>query len=211
MLTSLTLTGLLFCTTPTYEAPAGEYVEARTAAVYAGACHFNGEYTTQGRRAVLGWSIERGVEAGVDLAGVRIVALVESTENLVEAGVPHVSTVHVSATGDRATAALGWLLREHGAFLGEVRATHEGVGLSVDVAGERFTLALPDRVELAGDAMADRACCKMPFNVWYDPFQDLSARLVGRADVFRVDDDELGVKLSRPDDNNVFFGRFGDA
>lgn len=211
MFSALTLTGLLFCATPSYEAPVGEYVEARTAAVFAGACHYNGEYTTQGRRAVLGWSIERGVEAGVDLAGVEIVALVESTENLAEAGVPNASTIHLSVDGARATAALGWLLRTHGAFLGELVATHEGTLASVDVEAETFSLGLAERVTLEGDAMADRACCKMPFNVWYDPFQELSARLVGRANVFRVDDDELGMKLSRPDDNNVFFGRFGDA
>ena len=31
--------------------PAGRYVESRTAAVFAGACHYNGEYCADGREA----------------------------------------------------------------------------------------------------------------------------------------------------------------
>ncbi len=34
----------------------GDYVEARTASVFAGACHFNGEVVTTGRDAVMAWN-----------------------------------------------------------------------------------------------------------------------------------------------------------
>ncbi|MCA1632087.1 MAG: hypothetical protein LC774_17540, partial [Acidobacteria bacterium] len=49
----------------------GVYVEARTASVFAGACHYNGELTTAGREAVLAWSVKEGSWGGVNLAGVR--------------------------------------------------------------------------------------------------------------------------------------------
>src|SRR5918997_2889835 len=52
----------------------GVYVEARTASVFAGACHYNGELTTAGREAVLAWSVKEGSWGGVELAGVRAVA-----------------------------------------------------------------------------------------------------------------------------------------
>src|ERR671928_228601 len=56
----------------------GVYVEARTASVFAGACHYNGELTTAGREAVLAWNVKGGSWGGVDLAGVRAVADVEA-------------------------------------------------------------------------------------------------------------------------------------
>ena len=49
----------------------GEYVEVRTASVFAGACHYNGELTTAGRDALMAWNVKSGAWRGVDLAGVR--------------------------------------------------------------------------------------------------------------------------------------------
>jgi hypothetical protein len=54
----------------------GDYVEVRTASVFAGACHYNGEVTTTGRDAMMAWSVSSGKWQGVDLAGVRAVAIV---------------------------------------------------------------------------------------------------------------------------------------
>ena len=34
----------------------GDYVEARTASVFAGACHYNGELVTTGRDAIMAWN-----------------------------------------------------------------------------------------------------------------------------------------------------------
>src|SRR5262249_24632230 len=36
----------------------GDYVEVRSASVFAGACHFNGENVTTGRDAMLAWNVE---------------------------------------------------------------------------------------------------------------------------------------------------------
>src|SRR5438270_10141560 len=62
----------------------GDYVEARTASVFAGACHYNGELTTTGRDAMLAWSVSEGSWDGVKLAGVRAVAVVSSDANLAD-------------------------------------------------------------------------------------------------------------------------------
>ncbi|HEX8117567.1 MAG TPA: hypothetical protein VF521_09860, partial [Pyrinomonadaceae bacterium] len=53
----------------------GVYVEARTASVFAGACHYNGELTTAGREAVMAWSVKEGSWGGVSLAGVSALAV----------------------------------------------------------------------------------------------------------------------------------------
>src|SRR5205809_7746287 len=60
----------------------GDYVEVRTASVFAGACHYNGEVTTTGRDALMAWNVTAGKWNGVDLTGVRAVAIVTSEVNL---------------------------------------------------------------------------------------------------------------------------------
>src|SRR5256886_12382406 len=63
----------------------GDYVEVRTASVFAGACHYNGELVTTGRDAVMAWHVTAGEWQGVDLAGVRAVAGVSADANLARA------------------------------------------------------------------------------------------------------------------------------
>src|SRR5882724_6919374 len=60
----------------------GDYVEVRTASVFAGACHFNGEVVTAGRVAIMAWSFASGSWNGTSLTGVRVIAVVNSDENL---------------------------------------------------------------------------------------------------------------------------------
>src|SRR5262245_14587524 len=67
----------------------GVYVEARTASVFCGACHYNGELVTTGRDAIMAWSFSAGQYNGVDLAGVRVAASVTSPENLSDERAPH--------------------------------------------------------------------------------------------------------------------------
>src|ERR1700722_5836891 len=62
----------------------GDYVEARTASVFAGACHYNGELVTTGRDAVMAWNITAGSWNGTDLSGLLAMAAVTSQSNLGE-------------------------------------------------------------------------------------------------------------------------------
>src|SRR5947209_9625485 len=60
----------------------GDYVEVRTASVFAGACHYNGEVVTTGREAIMAWNIASGSWHNTNLAGLRAMASVTSTANL---------------------------------------------------------------------------------------------------------------------------------
>src|SRR5580692_887834 len=60
----------------------GDYVEARTASVFAGACHYNGELQTTGRDAMMAWNVTSGSWNGTDLSGFRAMAAVSSPANL---------------------------------------------------------------------------------------------------------------------------------
>ena len=102
--------------------PHGRYVEARTASVYAGACHYGGEVVTDGREALLAWSFAAGSFRGVDLAGLTLAALVVDDANLALAGTSRRSVVYTPASADglQRDALLGWARAQHGDLLGDV-------------------------------------------------------------------------------------------
>jgi hypothetical protein len=206
------LSALLFLGVLPPSEPFGTYVEGRTAAVYAGACHFGGQYTTQGREAVLGWSFEGGIAGGTPLAGTDLVVVLAAAENLDQPSAARRSRIYLDrdATESQRQASHAWLLREHRGLLGEVVSVTTSE-LDVGSAGDAFRVRAPERLELSGTALPERACCKMEYNVWYEPFVPLQGRLVGATGAFSVDEPALQVRWSRPSENDVFFGEFGPS
>src|SRR5271154_3653247 len=72
---------------------AGDYVEARTASVFAGACHVNGELMTTGRDAVMAWQFNDGV---------RVMAAVSSADNLSNQSAARRSEIVVDDSANKA-------------------------------------------------------------------------------------------------------------
>ena len=190
--------------------PQGVYVEARTASVYAGACHYGGQYTTDGREALMGWHFEAGQHGGVALAGVDLVVAVSADKNLAEKDAKRRSIVYVDADAQPAArqAALAWLKAKQAKLVGEIVAVKPG---QVDVGSKKddFWLAAGKAVAVKGSAMPERECCKMSYNVWYEPFAEVEKPLVGNVAVFRNADKDLGQVWERTGENEAFFGRFG--
>lgn len=198
-------------TSPTSAPCSGTYVEARTASVYAGACHYNDEFVGAGRDALCAWRIESGSYGGVDLAGVSIAAVITADANLDERTAARRSVIHVDAAldGTRVAAAVRWLATTRADVLGTVVALRVAP-LSITTAGESYAVSSPGSFELVGATMPDRACCAMPQNVWYAPFDRLDRPLVGLDQRFDVRAPELDRAWSRPGENAAFTGRFGD-
>jgi hypothetical protein len=185
----------------------GRYVEARSASVFAGACHYGAEYTTQGREAVLAWELEGGSVEGVSLAGVELAAAVRADANLAEPDAARSSVVYLDQDASQAQreAALAWMRREHGALLGDIEEVRTGP-LEVELDGDAYRVQAADWVRLEGVAMPDRACCSMPSNVWYGPMVALEGRLVGESSLFAVSDPALGPSFERRAENDAFLG-----
>jgi len=61
---------------------AGDYVEVRTAQVFAGGCIMGSEGEAAGREAILAWRVSRGAVDGVPLDGLSIVAAAAADNNL---------------------------------------------------------------------------------------------------------------------------------
>lgn len=193
-------------------APFGLYVEARTASVFAGACHYNGELVTAGREALLAWSFAGGRHAGVDFTGLELAAVVVSDRNLkLGGGRSAVLLLPSGATEAERAALASWAAEHAEASLGTIAATRDAA-IEVEITGAdgcaRTFRVRGDSIELLGSELPDRACCKMPFDVWYEPLFGVRDRRVGCAEEFRVGQPELGLAWSRPGENSVFVGQF---
>src|ERR1044071_10092323 len=82
----------------------GDYVEVRTASVFAGACHYNGEVVTTGRDALMAWNVTSGQWQGVDLSGVRVMAIVSADVNLGEQNAARQSEIIIDSKASRTQA-----------------------------------------------------------------------------------------------------------
>lgn len=189
--------------------PSGSYVEARTASVFAGACHYNSELVTIGREALLAWHFDAGRIAGTSLEGVELVAAISSSENLAQ-GASRKSILYVDADASAAAreAAVDYVKAHCGEHLGQVLAV-EVLPLDVVLDGDRYSVSAGDVFALGGSGLPDRECCKMPYNVWYEPFAKLDARLVGNSERFAWNEARLASPFENSGHNDAFFGRFG--
>jgi hypothetical protein len=187
----------------------GRYVEVRTAAVFAGACHYNGEVVTRGQDAVLAFRIESGTWGGVDLAGGTAVAIVSSDINLGRPNGQRRSLLVVDgAASDAESRALATALQARYAdALGDVFAVKRAP-LRFDETDGVFTIEAPGYARLSVEALADRACCKMPHLVWYEPLVALATKRVGRT--VRVESTGASVFAPWTDagENSAFYGSF---
>ena len=100
----------------------GDYVEVRTASVFAGACHFNGEVVTTGREAMMAWNFASGRWNKTDLSGLTAIAVVSADVNLENANAARRSEIILdnSASHDQKVALLEALKSRYAAMLGEI-------------------------------------------------------------------------------------------
>jgi len=192
----------------------GEYVEARTAEVFAGGCIMNSEAETMGRQAVMAWRITSGSFSGVALEGLTVAAAVAGDRNLGmrEMGGEEPTAVKAIIIVDpRATPtqrdALVKLVRELSGGL----ITHV---IRVDVAPVRFAtsqnyveVSVPDSMTLTvnKEMKHDPSCGAMQ---WFKPFTTLANAAMGVAETHEYSGKGLGTTWSAPNKRSAFFGTF---
>ena len=185
----------------------GDYVEARTASVFAGACHYNGERVTTGRDAVLAWHVISGTWAGTDLAGVRAVAAVSADENFAEATAARRSELAVDGTAAQVAAFADLLRAKCGTTLGTV-VTVRRSAITFDHARSGYRVSAANLAELAVEPMPNGECCSQPHLVWYEPLVPLSHRKVGYAEHAAYTAGTVGDAWDRSGENAAFYGSF---
>ena len=192
----------------------GEYVEARTAEVFAGGCIMNSEAETVGRQAVLAWKITSGSWDGVPLDGLTVVAAIAGERNLGmrEMGGEGPGRVQAIIRIDaRATAA------QAAALVAVARAlSHDLITdvVRVEMAPVRFAtttrfieVSADDDVRLSVTKELDHdpSCGAMQ---WFQPFSTVTDAAMGTAEEHAFSGAGLGTKWSAPHKRSAFWGTF---
>jgi hypothetical protein len=187
----------------------GDYVETRTASVFAGACHYNGELTTTGRDALMAWNVVSGSWRGVDLAGVRVVAIVSGERNLAENGSDRRSEIIIDREASHAQAAamLDALKTKHAVSLGRIVSV-SSAPVKFQHEGKAYYVSTTDLASMSIEAMPNDLCCKMPNLVWYAPLATLENRKVGYTKKAIYTGGAVGEPWERSDENSAFYGSF---
>jgi hypothetical protein len=188
---------------------AGDYVEVRTASVFAGACHYNGELMTTGREAVMAWQINSGAWQGTDLAGVRALAVVSADANLADAKAVRRAEVVVdsAASEAQASAVVAALKSKYADVLGHVIIVRRAP-VSFAHEAENYSVSAPNVAELTVRAMPNHECCRMPQLVWYTPLVPLAGRKVGLTLKASYDGGAAGERWQQEGQNSAFYGSF---
>jgi hypothetical protein len=186
----------------------GDYVEVRTASVFAGACHFNGEVVTAGREAIMAWNFASGRWNGTDLAGMKAIAVISADENLENSNAARRSAIVLDslASHDQKVAMLEALKSRYQSTLGEIVSvrsapiTFKHEGKSYEVASAEAAINV--------EAMPNDLCCRQPNLVWYTPLAQLGQRKVGYTLKASYSGHEVGDTWEREGENSAFYGSF---
>lgn len=186
----------------------GDYVEVRTASVFAGACHYNGEVVTTGRDALMAWNVTSGKWQGVDLSGVRVMAIVSADANLGEANAARQSEIIIdsSASGTQALAITNALKERYAESLGKIVEVRTAP-ISFERSGRTYAV-VSNEAAINVEAMPNDLCCKMPNLVWYAPLVRLENRKVGYTSKALYSGKVVGEPWSRSGENSAFYGTF---
>ncbi len=185
----------------------GDYVEVRTASVFAGACHYNGEVVTTGREAMMAWNVTSGKWQGVDLTGVRVIAIVSSDANLGDKNAARRSEVVIDGgSRSQSLAVLNAIKEKYAASLGNIVKVRNAP-IKFVREGKTYAVAADDAM-IGVEAMPNDLCCKMPNLVWYTPLVGLENRKVGYTTNAIYSGNTVGEQWSRAGENSAFYGSF---
>lgn len=199
--------GVAFATQP--PSVQGEYIEARSASVYTGACHFGAEFVDGGKEATLVWHIQHGTWNDVSLDGLTVVAIVTAKKNLAIDIETRKSVLYVDTdtTAAQRIALRNMLATQQAEVLGDIVAM-QSAPLSFAKEGTRFDVTVGEVLALSANRYPCAACTQ-PHQIWYQPLAPVQNAIVGKSEVYRYQDTHLAVTWHQGGAvNNVFVGDF---
>jgi hypothetical protein len=157
----------------------------------------------------MAWRVKSGVWQGVDLAGVRAVAIVSASENLADRNAERNSEIIIgeNASDVQSRAMLAALKSQYAASLGQISSVRRAP-LSFDHQGKAYAVKADSFASITVEAMPDDLCCKMPQLVWYSPLVPLENRKVGYTTKATYAGSEVGAPWQRSGENSAFYGTF---
>ncbi len=195
----------------------GDYVEARTADVYTGACFANSEGEQTGELAVFGWRVTKGAFEGVNVEGLSVVGVVRAQTTLgdrIATSNPAKSVIIIDerANPEQRLALKSFAQRMSKGLLSDVvRVDYQPVSLTFendDVHSMNATLkagnlaAIKTRAFLKGDHFCAHE------ESWYSPLSTLNHAMPAYAIAHNFKGEGLDAKWSSPDKRSAFVGSF---
>ena len=197
-------------TTPTIS---GQYLESRSAEVYAGPCVSNSEANLVGDQAILSWRINRGSWEGVPLDGLGVIAVVKAKATIGEPGgqpypAKSVFIVDVRATPEQRLALQRFAQAKAGRLLDHVVAV-EAAPIHLEERGHgSVMLTGGDVVRLETRMMTDQDHLCGNEELCYRPLTKLGHSMPVFAIVSQFSGNGLGVQWLIADKSSAFVGDF---
>ena len=207
VLALILVTGFAFATETS--SVQGEYIEARSASVYVGACHYGAEFVEGGKEATLVWNIQHGSWNDVSLEGLTVVAVVSAKSNLAIDTETRKSVLYMdsSVTAEQRTAINDLLTTKQADVLGEVVAM-QTTALEFTKQGTKYDVTVGNVLTLSANRYPC-ANCTQPHQIWYKPLTAIQNAIVGKSEVYHYKDSHLPVTWQQGGTaNNVFVGSF---
>lgn len=190
----------------------GDYVEARTAEVFAGGCIQGSEGEALGREAILAWRVGSGQVNGVSLDGLSVVAVVAgdlnlSTHEIGGARPQRIRTaIRVDARASQAQrAALVAMAKSLSPVVRDI-VDVKAVPISFLRNADRFAVSAGEaslEVETRMDHSPDCGAMR-----WYDPLARTTQTAMGHTTSEAWSGTSLGTQWSMGDKRASFYGAF---
>ncbi|MBK5294022.1 MAG: DUF1326 domain-containing protein [Acidobacteriia bacterium] len=195
----------------------GDYIEARTADVFVGACFANSEVGATGELAVLGWKITKGTWEGVNLDGLSVVGAVKAKSTLGDIHsspypVKSILIVDEKATPEQRLALQSFAKRMGGDLLNDVvRVSYLPIELAVEggnvhSATAKLTAGTLASIETRSMSGKDHVCANA--ELWYLPLTKVEHAMPAFAVSHNFKGDGLDTKWSSPDKASAFVASF---
>ena len=192
----------------------GDYVEVRSADIYAGHCYANSEVGLEGKEALMAWKVREGAWQGVDLTGLGIVAVISANATL---GDPHhnplparaVLIVESRATAEQRSALRAFARSMAGPLLDNiVRVDFAPVSLEAGNQHAEIRLVAGNSVRLETRALChDDHLCGNEF-VYYPPLTAIGNATPAVAVKESFSGEGLNLTWQRSGRRNTFVGTF---
>ncbi len=196
---------------------AGEYVEARTADVYTGACFANSEVNLTGDTAVFGWRVTQGSWKGVNLDGLGVVGVVKASATLGDRFHTAFPVRSILIIDERANAEQRLALRGLAQHLSKdllqdvVHVYYEPVSLTFEggnLHAAAATLIAGNLAKIRTRAIDEGDMICHHEEVWYDPLTELDHAMPAYALANEYRGQGLGTTWSSPYKRSAFVGSF---
>lgn len=197
------------------EQASGVYMEARTCQVYTGPCFANGEVGLAGRDAMMAWSIEEGSHEGVDLSGLNVILVVNTTRTIGHQGVAgageakSVVMVDERASDAQREALLAFAKAKSGkAGQNVVRVSQLPIAMSLDTFTLNGKLEAGKQVKLVTRKARPSDCICSNESAYYPPLAELQNFAPGVTIEGEFKGRGLGSNWSIPGSRSAYMATF---